>query len=302
MKRAIAYIRRSTRKETQKASLKRQIKEVNYQAQKHGYYIIKIFDDTVSGSKPFLDRRNGKAIMGYLSNPENKVECFIVDEISRLGRKGFDIVETAKAITHLEVQIIYCGRKLLNDQGEVDSDAFTDLSREAAYAQYESERLIRRIKSGLANSDKKGGRPVGIHLSEQDFLKKHKDVVKLLKLGNTVRDTVKVSGKSLGTVAKVRKYLVVKGAVNPRSIKEPESPKRNSRYVKCISCGSLHRNLKRIREAPCISCNHNVPWIKLGPNHKPIYYNAQGKQTSNQLTKENHQKFLELIERLQANI
>lgn len=48
------------------------------------------------------------------------------------------------------------------------------------------------------------GRPKG-KVSDKDFLKKHKDVVKALELGGTLRGVAKATGKAVNTVVKVKK-------------------------------------------------------------------------------------------------
>jgi len=47
------------------------------------------------------------------------------------------------------------------------------------------------------------GRPTGTTLETADFLAKHKDVVKLLKSGQSIRNAAKISNKGGSTVQRV---------------------------------------------------------------------------------------------------
>ena len=67
-----------------------------------------------------------------------------------------------------------------------------------------------RIKSGYDNYRKNGGkvgRKDGFRKDETKLLVEHKDVVKLLKQGLSVRKVMKLSGKSSGTVQKMKKAI-----------------------------------------------------------------------------------------------
>jgi len=69
-----------------------------------------------------------------------------------------------------------------------------------------------RIKSGYENYRKNGGkvgRKEGFRKDADLLLNEHKDVVKLLKQGFSVRKVMKLTDKSSGTVQKIKKLLVV---------------------------------------------------------------------------------------------
>ncbi|MEI9898704.1 MAG: hypothetical protein WDN28_33810 [Chthoniobacter sp.] len=80
----------------------------------------------------------------------------------------------------------------------------------AELARGEVELLRERINSGLAEARRKGvklGRPVGTTLDRDTFLQKHKDIVRYLKAGQSVRHTAKLSGKGFSTVVRVKAAL-----------------------------------------------------------------------------------------------
>ena len=64
--------------------------------------------------------------------------------------------------------------------------------------------------SGISEARKKGvklGRPVGSNIPAEMFLKKHSDIVRLLKNDHSVRNTAKITGKGFSTVQRVRAAL-----------------------------------------------------------------------------------------------
>jgi DNA invertase Pin-like site-specific DNA recombinase len=77
----------------------------------------------------------------------------------------------------------------------------------AEMARSEGELLRERIKSGLAEARRKGvklGRPKGTTLPRDQFLRRHKDIVRLLKSNHSVRNTAKIAGKGISTVQRVK--------------------------------------------------------------------------------------------------
>ena len=80
----------------------------------------------------------------------------------------------------------------------------------AEMARSETETLRERTNSGLAEARRKGvklGRPSGTSLSGDDLLTKHRDVVKALKAGQSVRNPAKITGKGPSTVQRVKAVM-----------------------------------------------------------------------------------------------
>ena len=77
----------------------------------------------------------------------------------------------------------------------------------AEMARNELEVLKMRVRSGIEQARRSGvklGRPLG---STDDLLKKHQDIVRNLKNGQSVRNTGKITGKGFSTVQRVKKVL-----------------------------------------------------------------------------------------------
>ena len=88
-------------------------------------------------------------------------------------------------------------------------------------ARNEVEVLRERILSGLEAAKRKGvklGRPVGTKIKTPDFLKKQQDIVRQLKNGQSVRNTMKITGKRFSTVQRVKQvWLGSQNATMPLS-------------------------------------------------------------------------------------
>jgi DNA invertase Pin-like site-specific DNA recombinase len=77
----------------------------------------------------------------------------------------------------------------------------------AEMARSEIETLRERINSGLAEARRKGvklGRPQGTTLNREVFLQKHKDILRQLKMGQSLRNAAKITGKGVSTVQRVK--------------------------------------------------------------------------------------------------
>jgi DNA invertase Pin-like site-specific DNA recombinase len=80
----------------------------------------------------------------------------------------------------------------------------------AEMARNEAETISERINSGLAEARRKGkklGRPEGSGYTPEELLGQHKDIIKALKAGQSVRNAAKVTGKGASTVQRVKAAL-----------------------------------------------------------------------------------------------
>jgi DNA invertase Pin-like site-specific DNA recombinase len=70
--------------------------------------------------------------------------------------------------------------------------------------------LSERIKLGLAHARTRGvvlGRRKGTTLTRDKFLQKHKDILRQLKVGQSVRNVAKIVGKGISTIQRVKAAL-----------------------------------------------------------------------------------------------
>jgi DNA invertase Pin-like site-specific DNA recombinase len=70
--------------------------------------------------------------------------------------------------------------------------------------------IRQRIKSGYDNYRKSGGtvgRKKGYKKSDDNLLDEHRDIIKYIRQGQSVRNTMKLTGKSSGTIQKIKRLL-----------------------------------------------------------------------------------------------
>jgi DNA invertase Pin-like site-specific DNA recombinase len=192
---------------TVKQETDRQISELRTYAEAKGYGIVEVCEETVSGNANG-DERHGLRRAEALAI-EGKVKKVLVHEISRLARRNSVAHYFVETLEECGVSLYWHaqGIETLLPNGKRNPAAGIMLALLAEMARSEGEVLRERIKSGLAEARRKGvklGRPNGTTLSRYDFLRKHKDIVRLLKSDHSIRNTAKIVGKGASTVQRVK--------------------------------------------------------------------------------------------------
>jgi DNA invertase Pin-like site-specific DNA recombinase len=80
----------------------------------------------------------------------------------------------------------------------------------ATFAEMELRQTHNRLKSGrdkyIANGGRLGRNP-DTKLTKEQFLEKHKDIIKYLNQGQSIRNIMKLTTKSSGTIQKVKQMI-----------------------------------------------------------------------------------------------
>jgi DNA invertase Pin-like site-specific DNA recombinase len=95
----------------------------------------------------------------------------------------------------------------LNEKCEINPLSQFMIQIITSVSQMERSQIRQRIKSGYDSFRKNGGkvgRKNGFTKDKETLLNQHKDVVKYLRQGQSVRNTMKLTGKSSGTVQKIK--------------------------------------------------------------------------------------------------
>lgn len=195
---------------TSKQETDRQISELSGYAESKAYEVVEICRETISGRADETER-HGLHRAEELARA-GTVKKVLVHEISRLARKN--------SVTHRFVETLEeCGVSLywhaqgietLLANGKRNPAAGIMLALLAEMARSEVEVLRERINSGLAEARRKGvklGRPEGTTLAPEMFLQKHRDILRHLKAGQSVRNTAKITGKGVSTVQRIKLAL-----------------------------------------------------------------------------------------------
>ena len=195
---------------TVKQETQRQISELQDYASYKGYKVIEICREVVSG-RADEDSRHALHHVQDLAR-RGKIKKVLVHEISRLARRNSVAHRFVEALEDCGVSLYWHaqGIETLLSNGKRNPAAGIMLALLAEMARSEVELLRERIKSGLAEARRNGvrlGRPKGTVLERKSFLQTHRDIVRQLQAGQSVRNTGKIVGKSASTVQRVKKAL-----------------------------------------------------------------------------------------------
>jgi DNA invertase Pin-like site-specific DNA recombinase len=204
MEKAIIISRCSTNDTRQDVTRQSQELKSKYATQ---YNIVKEFNYYLSGTKN--DVVNTEILAYAISN---NIKHIITLEISRISRKISSFALFLEQCNTNKINIIIDNYKLhtLLPTGQSNNMVQTMLSIASTFANMELSLIQQRLSSGrkkfIADGGKLG-RSIGSVKSNDTLLKEHSDIVKFLNKGQSIRNTMVLTGKSSGTVQKVKKQL-----------------------------------------------------------------------------------------------
>lgn len=205
MEKAIIIARCSTNENKQDVS--RQSKELRkvYGSQ---YEIIKEFTYYKSGT---TNDEVNKEILEFAVN--NNIKHIIALEISRISRKISSFALFLEKCNEHKINIIIDNFKLhtLLPSGETNNMVQTMLSIASTFANMELSLIRERLNSGRNKFIEEGGklgRKVGFRKNEEKFLEENKDIIKFIKQEQSIRNIMKLTGKSSGTIQKVKRIIL----------------------------------------------------------------------------------------------
>ena len=192
---------------TNKQETTRQVSELSAYAESKNYQIVEIVEECVSGRASVDDRVGLKRIEQLASTKQ--ITKVLVHEISRVARRNSTLHRFVENLESWGVSLYWHSQAVetLLSNGKRNPAASLMLSMLSELARNEVEVLRDRIKSGLDEARRKGvklGRKVGTGMDRDSFLKKHTDVVKLLKQGHSIRHAGKISAKGYSTIQRVK--------------------------------------------------------------------------------------------------
>src|SRR5450432_2324329 len=206
-KKSVTPVAILVRVSTSEQETNRQVNELTQYAKSKGYAIVEVCKETISGSAAD-DERDGLRRVEELA-AAGKIRKVLVHEISRLGRRNSVTHKFVETLEHHGVSLYWHaqGIETLLANGKRNPAAGIMLALLAEMARSELEVLKARIASGLAEARRRGqklGRPAGTTVAPAEFLRKHKDIVCLLKSGQPVCNAATIAGKGVSTVQRVK--------------------------------------------------------------------------------------------------
>jgi DNA invertase Pin-like site-specific DNA recombinase len=188
----------------------RQIDELREYSQKMNFEVIKVFEEKISGGKKNEERPILLEMIQFVK--DNQIDKVLCWELSRLGRNTIEVLKTIELLNENCISLFIKNYNIetLNEKCEINPLSQFMIQILTSVSQMERSQIRQRIKSGYDSFRKNGGkvgRKNGFIKDKESLLNQHKDVVKYIRQGQSVRNTMKLTGKSSGTVQKIKKIL-----------------------------------------------------------------------------------------------
>jgi len=189
---------------------KRQTEELKEYAHKMGFQVVSIFEEKISGGKYNEERPKLMAMINFIK--ENKIDKVLCWELSRIGRNTIEVLKTIKLLNDNCISLFIKNYNIetLNEMCEINPLSQFMIQILTSVSEMEKTTIRQRVKSGYDSFRKAGGkvgRKEGFRKDTDALLAEHKDAVKLLKQGLSVRKVMKLTDKSSGTIQKVKKLI-----------------------------------------------------------------------------------------------
>lgn len=182
--------------------------------ERKGWEIVKVFANKVSGAKKNEERREIVELIDYVQN--NQVDRVLATEISRIGRDTLQALKTIEILNEQKVNLYLANYNIetLLPTGEVNPIARLILTICLEISSYERNLIRYRMKAGYEdylkrrkeNPELRLGRQ-GYQKSEDAYREEYSKELSLMRKGISMRNVRQLTGTSLGTLQKLKKFL-----------------------------------------------------------------------------------------------
>lgn len=199
---------------TQGQDYERQVVELTDYCQRMNWEVVKVFANKVSGATKNADREEISGLVEYVKEHRlNRVVCL---EISRLGR---NTLEALKVINYLNengvsLHIKNYALNTLGEDGKVNPVASLICTILLEIASMERLTIKERMESGrnqyIAKCRAEGikmGRPSTYRKSDESYKDQYHQEIGLLRKGISFRNVQKITGTSLGTLQRLKRFV-----------------------------------------------------------------------------------------------
>ena len=210
MKTAVIYARVSSVGDRQ--STERQVSDLVDYSTKNGLSVEQVFEEHISGATKNEDRAVLCECLKFCVT--NKIDTLLISELSRLGRNVDEVLANVKLCkdNHLNIYIQKENLSLFNADGSKNPFLTIFISILGTCAEMERDNIKFRLNSGLRRYVANGGRigrKQGSTKSKEQKQEEYAKVIKLLKGGQSVRNTAKLCDVGISTVQRVKKEFAL---------------------------------------------------------------------------------------------
>lgn len=182
--------------------------------ERKGWEIVKVFANKVSGAKKNEERKEIVELLDFVQN--NQVDRVVATEISRIGRDTLEALKTIEILNENKVNLYLANYNIetLLPTGEVNPIARLILTICLEISSYERNLIRYRMKAGYEdylkrrkeNPELRLGRQ-GYQKSEDAYREEYSKELSLMRKGISMRNVRQLTGTSLGTLQKLKKFL-----------------------------------------------------------------------------------------------
>ena len=210
IKTAVIYARVSSVGDRQ--NTERQVDDLTRYAESNGYEVIKVYEEHISGAKKNEERAVLCECLNYCI--KNKIDTLLISELSRLGRNVDEVLANVKFCKDNNLNIYFQKENLslFNADGSKNPFLTIFISVLATCAELERDNIKFRLQSGLRRYRENNGvmgRKIGSTKSKEKKQEEYAKVIKLLKGGQSVRNTAKLCDVGISTVQRVKKEFAL---------------------------------------------------------------------------------------------
>ena len=207
---AVIYARVSSTGERQSTS--RQVADLTNYASLNGLEVIEAYEEHISGATKNEDRAVLCECLKFCVT--NKIDTLLISELSRLGRNVDEVLANVKFCkdNHLNIYFQKENLSLFNADGSKNPFLTIFISVLGTCAEMERDNIKFRLNSGLRRYVANGGRigrKQGSTKSKEKKQEEYAKVIKLLKSGQSVRNTAKLCEVGISTVQRVKKEFAI---------------------------------------------------------------------------------------------
>ena len=209
MQTAIIFTRCSSQGALQdRQNPQRQVEDLQHYAGINGITVVKVYEEHISGGKANKDRPLLQEAFTFCL--DNHVDMVLISELSRLGRKCDEILESIKFLKDHHINCYFQKEQfsIFSPDGRENPYLTIMCAVLGTAAELERETIYYRLKSGREKYIRDGGKlgkPKGSGVkTKEQMAVEYKAVIKNLKAGQSIRNTSKITGVSPATVQKVK--------------------------------------------------------------------------------------------------
>ena len=187
----------------------RQVEDLKHYAATNDIKVIKTWSEHISGGKANKERPLLQEALTF--SLDNHIDIILISELSRLGRRCDEILETIKFLKDHHINCYFLKEQLsiFSPDGKENPYLTIMCAVLGTAAELEREAIHYRLQSGRDKYIRDGGKlgkPKGAGIKTKDKLAvEYRSVIKNLKTGQSIRNTAKICGVSPATCLKIKK-------------------------------------------------------------------------------------------------